>query len=54
MCLCRGGDGVSVYVHVPVWLGFCYSGLLEKSKSDDNQTWVKDAIGVPSLRSKVM
>ena len=39
---------VCMCMYVPVWLGFRYSSLLEKLKSDYNQTWVKDAIGVPS------
>ena len=56
-CVCVGGCvGVCMYVYVPVWLGFRYSDLLwkvEKLKSDYNQTWVKDAIWVPSYVCEV-
>ena len=44
---------LSVCIFVPVWLGFYYSGLLDKLKSGYYQTWVKDAIGVPSYVNEV-
>ena len=41
-CMCRG---------VCVWLGFTlFESPLKNWKSDCNQTWVKDAIGVPSWK----
>ena len=52
MCVCRYVLYMYARVHVPVWLGFCYLGL-QKLKSDYNQTWVKDAIGVPSYVDEV-
>ena len=45
--------GVCMYAYVPVWLGFRYSVSFEKLMSDYNQTWVKDAIGVPSYVNEV-
>ena len=40
-------------VHVPVWLGFSYLGVLWELKSNYNQTWVKDAEGIPSYVNEV-
>ena len=37
----------------PVWLGFVIWVSFEKLKSDYNQTWVKDEIGVPSYANEV-
>ena len=42
-----------VFMYVPVWLGFRYLISFEKLKSGYNQTWVKDAIEVPSYVNEV-
>ena len=42
-----------VCMYFPVWLGFHYLDLLLKVGSY-NQTWVKDAIWVPSYVNEVL